>query len=162
MDLISTFESIRDIPYRIPLKRGEEDDCCMGKHERLLNLLKKDGYGVRYRVCAFLWSDLNLPPELKTVPHDEDGTHAYLEIKLGDEWKILDASWDIGLKGIFHINKWDGKSDTEIAVKPTKIFTPQKSLDIIKNQNEEEIRKELKINGEFYKGFNEWLDKHRK
>jgi len=53
MDLISTFESIRDIPYRIPLKWGEEDNCCSGKHEKLFNLLKKNGYEVRYRVCVF-------------------------------------------------------------------------------------------------------------
>ncbi|RJQ17603.1 hypothetical protein C4573_01335 [Candidatus Woesearchaeota archaeon] len=162
MSLISTFESIRDIPYRIPLKWGEEDDCCSGKHEKLFNLLKKNGYEVRYRVCVFLWSNLNLPPELEKIPHDNDCTHTYLEIKIDSDWKILDATWDAGLKGIFHINKWDGKSDTEIAVKPTKIFTPEKSLEIVNNQNEELINKDLKINGKFYNGFNEWLDKNRK
>ena len=162
MDLISTFESIRDIPYRIPLKWGEEDNCCSGKHEKLFNLLKKKGYDVRYRVCVFLWSSLNLPTELDKIPHDDDCTHTYLEIKISDNWKILDVTWDIGLKNLFHINKWDGKSDTEIAVKPTKIFTPQKSLKIVNNQDEEVINKDLKINGEFYKGFNKWLDKNRK
>ncbi|HRY36545.1 MAG TPA: hypothetical protein P5230_01525 [Candidatus Magasanikbacteria bacterium] len=162
MDLISIFESIRDMPYRIPLKWGEEDNCCSGKHEKLFNLLKNNGYKVRYRVCVFLWSDLKLPLELEKIPHDEDCTHTYLEIKINNEWKILDATWDGGLKEIFHINKWDGKSDTEIAVKPTKIFNPQKSLEIVNNQNEEIINKDLKINGEFYKGFNDWLDKIRK
>ncbi len=162
MDLISTFESIRDIPYRILLKWGEEDDCCSGKHEKIFNLLKKKGYGVRYRVCVFLWSSLNLPPELEKIPHDDDCTHTYLEIKIGDDWKILDATWDKKLKNLFHINEWDGKSDTKIAVKSTKIFTPQKSLDIVNNQNEEIINKDLEINGEFYNGFNEWLDKNRK
>jgi len=109
MDLISTFKSIRDIPYKIPLKWGEEDNCCSGKHEKLLNLLKKMGYGARYRVCVFLWSGLNLPPKLEKIPHEDDCTHSYLEIKIGDEWKVLDATWDIGLKGIFHVNEWDGK-----------------------------------------------------
>ncbi len=74
----------------------------------------------------------------------------------------MDVTWDMDLKGIFHINKWDGKSNTEIAVKPTKIFTPQKSLEIVNNQDEELINKDLEINREFYKGFNEWLDKNRK
>jgi len=161
MDLVSLFNSVRDIPYRIPLKYGEEDNCCSGKHEKLFNLLTKHGYKVRYRVCVFLWSSLNLPPELEKIPHDNDCTHTYLEIIIDGTWKILDATWDIGLKNIFHINKWDGKSDTKIAVKPVKIFTPQKSLKIVNNQNEDVIKKDLEINGKFYKGFNEWLDKNR-
>jgi hypothetical protein len=162
MNLISIFESIRDIPYKIPLNWGEEDNCCSGKHEKLLNILKKKGFKVRYRVCVFFWSSLDLPTELEKIPHDDNCTHTYLEIKIGNDWKILDATWDTGLSKLFHINKWDGKSNTEIAVKPTKIFTPQKSLEIVKNQNEKLINKDLKINGEFYGCFNEWLDKNRK
>lgn len=162
MDLISTFNLIRDIPYRIPLKWGEEDNCCSGKHEKLFSLLTKKGYKVRYRVCVFLWSNLNLPQKLEKISHDNDCTHTYLEIKIGEKWKILDATWDSGLKNLFHINQWDGKSNTKIAVKPTKTFTPQKSLEIVNNQNEEIIKKDLQINGKFYKGFNKWLDKNRK
>jgi hypothetical protein len=162
MDLISTFNSIRDIPYWIPLKWGEEDNCCSGKHEKLFNLLTKNGYNVRYRVCVFLWSSLNLPPELTNIPHDDDCTHTYLEIKIDRNWKVLDATWDNKLKGLFHVNEWDGKSDTEIAMKPIKTFTLQKSLRIVNNQNEEVINKDLQINREFYKAFNNWLDKNRK
>ena len=101
MDLISTFESIRDIPYRIPLQWGEEDNCCSGKHEKLFNLLEKNGYEVRYRVCAFLWSSLNLTSTLAHIPHDDDCTHTYLEIQSGGNWIILDATWDSGLKNFF-------------------------------------------------------------
>lgn len=162
MDLISVFNSIQDIPYRIPLKWGEEDNCCSGKHKRLLTLLAKRGYKVRYRVCVFLWHSLNLPPELEKISHDANCTHTYLEIYLNNSWKILDATWDIGLKSLFYINEWDGKSDTKIAVKPIKIFTPKKSLDIINSQNEKAIKRDLKINGVFYKEFNKWLDKNRK
>jgi hypothetical protein len=161
MDIISNFESIRDIPYRIPLRWDEEDACCSGKSEKLYNLLTKKGCKVRYRVCAFLWSSLNLPPEIEKIPHDDDCTHAYLEINIEGVWKILDATWDKKLKGIFHINEWDGKSDTEIAVKPIQTFTPERSLEIVLDQTEEVIKKDLKINGEFYKAFNEWLDKIR-
>ncbi|MCK5629946.1 MAG: hypothetical protein KAI26_04985 [Nanoarchaeota archaeon] len=161
MDLISSFNSIRDIPYRIALKWGEEDNCCSGKHEKLFNLLTKQGYKVRYRVCVFLWSSLNLPQELEKIPHDDDCTHTYLEIYLDDTWKILDATWDSGLKNIFQINEWDGKSDTEIALEPIETFTPERSLEIVKNQNESLIKKDLKINGKFYKAFNGWLDENR-
>lgn len=128
MDLISSFNSIRDIPYRIPLKWGEKDDCCSGKHEKLFNILTKEGYEVRYRVCAFLWSSLNLPKELENTPHDNECTHIYLEIKVNGKWKVLDATWDSGLRVFFHVNEWDGKSGTEVAVKPTKIFTPKKKF----------------------------------
>ena len=58
MDIVSLFNSVRDIPYRIPLDPEEEDRCCSGKHEKLFNLLKKEGFKVRYRVCVFLWSSL--------------------------------------------------------------------------------------------------------
>jgi len=105
---------------------------------------------------------LNLPPELEKIPHDDDCTHTYLEIKIDDDWKILDATWDKKLENLFHINEWDGRSNTDIAVKSTKIFTPQKSLEIVNNQDEKLINKDLEINGEFYKGFNEWLDNNRK
>ncbi len=161
MSIIRTFEKVRDIPYRIPLSLNEEDDCCSGKHKKLYDALTTQGYEVRYRVCAFVWSSLNLPFELSNVPHDNDCTHTYLEIKIDGSWKILDATWDKLLK-IFHINEWDGKSGTEIAVKPTRIFSPRKSLEIVMNsQTEEAIKKDLEINGKFYKGFNEWLDKNR-
>ena len=161
MDLILAFNSIRDIPYKIPLSSDEVDACCSGKHEKLFKLLIDRGYKVRYRVCAFVWSSLNLPSELEKIPHDDYCTHIYLEINLGGKWEILDATWDKGLKRIFHVNEWDGKSDTEIAVKPIKIFSPQKSLKIVKDQNKEANEKDLEINGKFYKGFNEWLEKNR-
>ena len=162
MDLISIFESVRDIPYRIPLQLEEEDNCCSGKSEKLFNLLKKEGYKVRYRVCVFLWSSLNLPTELEKIPHDDECTHTYLEINTHNVWKILDATWDKELGSLFHVNKWDGKSNTKIAVNPTKIFTLRKSLEIVKNQNKKEIiNKDLEINRKFYNSFNKWLNKNR-
>ena len=162
MDLVSIFNSIRDIPYRIPLRWNEEDNCCSGKHEKLFKLLIKKDCKVRYRVCVFLWGELNLPPDLEKIPHDNDCTHTYLEINIGGDWKILDATWDKNLKRLFHINEWDGKSNTELAVKPIRIFSPEKSLEIVKNQNREIIEKDLKVNMKFYKGFNDWLEKNRK
>ena len=162
MDLISVFYSVRDIPYRIPLKWEDEDNCCSGKHEKLYNLLTKNGYKVRYRVCVFLWKSLDIPSDLEKIPHGEDCTHTYLEMELDGKWIVLDATWDIGLKDLFHVNFWDGKTDTKIAVKPIKIFSPQKSSDIVKSQDKEVIEKDLAINGKFYKVFNDWLERNRK
>jgi len=161
MNKIEIFNKIRDIPYRIPLKWGEEDNCCSGKSEKLFDLLTKEGYEVRYRVCVFLWESIKLPEELQKISHDKDCTHTFLEIKIDGEWKVLDSSWDKGLKNLFHVNEWDGKSDTQTAVKPIKILSPEKSLEIVNEQDEEVVTKDLEINGEFYKAFNEWLEKNR-
>lgn len=157
MNLISLFNLIRDIPYRIPLKWGEQDDCCNGKHRRLLKTLAEEGYKVRYVVCVFLWSDLNLPDELKEIPHENDCTHVYLDIFLNNSWVTLDATWDKCLKKVFAVNEWDGKSDTTIAVKPIQTFSPEKSARIMTNQNEESINKDLEKNSKFYEAFNNWL-----
>ena len=66
------------------------------------------------------------------------------------------------LRNIFHVNEWDGRSDTEIALKPIKTFTPQRSLEIVKNQDKDCITKDLEVNEKFYKAFNEWLDDNRR
>jgi hypothetical protein len=162
MKSVSIFESVRDIPYKIPLKWGEEDNCCRGKHQKLFEKLATSGFKVRYRVCVFLWSSLNLPKEIEKIPHDNDCTHTYLEIKIGNKWKILDATWDKRLNDLFHINKWDGKTDTKLALKPIKTFDPKESLKIVNNQNQKVITSDLKINIRFYKAFNDWLEKNRK
>jgi hypothetical protein len=157
MDLISLFNSIRDIPYKIPLKWGEQDYCCSGKHIRLLSALLRNGYQARYRVCVFFWSDLNLPKDLEKVSHDDDSTHVWVELFLNNKWVTVDATWDEGLKEIFTVNDWDGKSNTVIAVKPRKIFSPEKSAEIMADQNKEVIDRDLEKNGKFYEAFNNWL-----
>lgn len=161
MTIIEAFKTVRDMPYRIPLALGEKDVCCSGKHKILKDLFTKQGFEVRYRVCSFLWSSLDLPREASNVPHDDLSSHVWLEVLIDGEWIIVDATWDIGIKNIFHVNEWDGKSNTETAVKPLEIFTPQKSADIMNSENDEDILSDLKINGEFYKAFNGWLDKQR-
>ena len=161
-ELIKIFESVRDIPYRIPLSLEEEDNCCSGKHEKLLRILKERGYEVRYRVCVFLWSSLSLPKDLKKISHSGKSSHIYLEIKLDGVWRILDATWDKGLKGLFHVSEWDGKSNTEIAVKPVKIFSAEETTKVVKMENDEiSIKRDLEANGKFYEAFNKWLEKNR-
>ncbi|MCX6739793.1 MAG: hypothetical protein NTZ49_01020 [Candidatus Parcubacteria bacterium] len=162
MDIKSVFKTVRNIPYRIPVVLGEKDDCCSGKNKALKDLLNKQGLEVRYRVCGFLWSTIDLPKKVSKIPHDDYSTHLYLEALINKKWVIIDATWDIGLKNIFHINKWDGKSNTEIAVKPIEIFSPQKSADIMNSENIEEMKKDRKVNGRFYEAFNNWLNEVRR
>ena len=163
MNIIKEFKKVRDISFRIPLSLEEPDECCSGKADILFKIFKKGGYDVRYRLCTFRWSDLNLPKEIKNIPHDDESSHTYLEIRIDREWKIIDATWDRKLKGIFNINEWDGKSDTEIAVPVIECLSPEKSLRYIKHiSTPEVIITDLKVNGEFYKAFNEWLEMKRK
>jgi hypothetical protein len=160
MDLIKIFNSIRDIPYRIPLSPDEEDNCCNGKHKKLFSLLKKAGHQARYRVCTFLWSSLNLPPELMKISHDDQAIHVYVELFLNNQWLVLDATWDIGLKKFFPINEWDARSNTEIAVKPIETFSLEKSAEIMNNQDKNYIHLESNDH-KFSQAFNDWLNKIR-
>jgi len=161
MNIIEVFKTVRDIPYRIPLALGEKDECCNSKHKVLKDLLVKQGFECRYRMGSFLWGSFDLPDTVLSVHHDDLGSHVWLEILIEGKWVTVDATWDAGLKKIFHVNEWDGKSHTETAVKPLKIFTPQKSEKIMNNESEEGALSDLKINGEFYKAFNNWLEEQR-
>jgi hypothetical protein len=110
MNIIEEFKTVRDMPYRIPLALGEKDICCGGKHKILKDLFIEQGLDVRYRVCSFLWSSIDLPEKVSRVPHNDNSTHVWLEVFINNEWIITDATWDSDLKKIFHVNEWDGKS----------------------------------------------------
>lgn len=158
MNIVEEFKKIRDIPYRIPLSPGESDDCCSGKSVRLFNLLRDASYNVRYRVCSFRWSDMKLPTKVQDIPHEGESTHSYLEVKIRNEWIAVDATWDKGLKDVFEINEWDGKSNTKVAVPVRECFTLDKSAEYMKESNSSEaILDDLRKNGRFYGAFNNWL-----
>ena len=155
------FVQIRDILYRVPLTSEEEDLCCTGKHKQLKKLLEDEGLQARWQVCTFKWSDIKLPLEVSSVPHEDDCTHAYLEVFINSSWKTVDATWDKGLSAIFPINEWDTISETPIAVPVLSIFSPEDSAEIIAKEDKEAVEADLKINGEFYKAFNYWLEETR-
>jgi len=162
MELVEIFNQIRDIPYRIPLTLEEEDNCCVGKHKKLFNLLKEKGYNVRYRICTFNWEDTNIPDHIKTIPHESKATHTYLEIEIDKEWKILDITWDKKLSNILPINNWDGRSDTNITVPKKTILSPEESIKIVKEEeNKDFMINDLKLNKEFYKAINDWIESNR-
>jgi hypothetical protein len=160
-NIIEAFKTIRDMPYKIPLALDEKDVCCSGKHKMLKDLFAKKGLEARYRICSFLWSSIDLPEKVSRIPHNDNSTHVWLEVFINNKWVVVDATWDSGLKKIFHVNEWDGRSNTEPAVKPIEIFSPQKSEDIISGESDEDIVNDLEINGEFYKAFNGWLKEQR-
>lgn len=152
------FRMVRDIYYHIPINSEEVDHTCLGKHILLKRCLEGIGMKVRPRICEFSWSDMPLPSELIIIPH-EDAYHVYLEGQIHGEWHTIDATWDKSLDGILQVNNWNGKSSTSIAVPQRKIYSSKESLEIF--HEEENIEEDLRINGDFYKSFNSWLDDAR-
>jgi hypothetical protein len=167
MTLIDIFNQVRDIPYRIPLaldetKGGEHGGSCLYKVELLKKLLEAECLECRYRICTFLWSQLNIPEEVMKAEHNDSGEHVWLEVLINNKWIILDPTWDIGLTRIFSINSWDGISDTKPAVKSIEILDVSASADIMNFDNyEEAFLEDLTINGKFYKALNTYLDQIR-
>lgn len=156
------FATIRDVPYRMPLSIEEDDNCCVGKHIRLKKELEELGYEVRYRTCAFKWSDFHLPEKLQNIPHENDCTHLYLEFKNNNIWHTLDATWDQKLSPTFQINDWDGKTSTDIVVPALETLSVEKSNEIVDTCYVKEVfDKDIKLNGVFYNAFNIWLESLR-
>ncbi|MFA6547980.1 MAG: hypothetical protein WCT11_03520 [Candidatus Magasanikbacteria bacterium] len=161
MGIVEIFNTIRDIPYKIPLTLNDAAIDCLGKHRKLLEDLAKAGDQVRLRKCSFLWSEQNIPKEILDIPHQDECEHLFLEIYLDSQWLVLDATWDIGLKNIFKINHWDGKSNTEIAVKPIEIYPYVKDINLSHCESDQAVLEDIRINGDFYKAFNNWLEDNR-
>ena len=105
---------------------------------------------------------MNLPSALARIPHEDVCTHVYLEVLTRKKWVIVDSTWDKGLSKVFKINNWDGKSDTSIAVRPSRVYSPSKSKELIEKESKEDIKLDLKKNGKFYSALNDSLSKIRK
>ncbi len=158
----SAFEHERNIPYRIPLSLQEVDDCCAGKHIRLRKVLESQGIPTRYRICWFKWSDTPIPQELCAIPHEDDCTHLYLEIKIDGVWRILDATWDPGVASVFPTSVLDDSlQSTRVGVPAYKTLSPEDSEEDMRNFTPEVVERDLKINGAFFRAFNEWLENIR-
>ncbi len=160
--LIDYFEAIRDTPYAIPLSLSGTDDCCSGKHRRLKAQLEALGLKTDWQVCSFKWSDLDLPEEVRAVPHTDDSTHVFLRVLIGSDWIDVDATWDAALAQLLPVNEWDGKTSTKIAVPAIELFSLEKSSKIMDQENPQDVVQDLAVNGLFYKAFNEWLAEVRK
>lgn len=162
MNTVNYFRFVRDIPYKIPISENEADYCCSGKHKVLYQLLKSLKLKVRYRVCEFLWSSVNLPKEVVNIFHQDLSTHTYLEVFIQARgWIVVDSTWDERLSKLFQINEWDGKNNTVIAVKPVRIYSPAESKRYVETESVDDVTNDLKINGKFYDAINKWLEKIR-
>jgi len=157
MDVIQVFNKIRDLPYHCPESLEDNDYRCWGKNRLLFQELKNLNFEVRFRVCDFLWSEQRVPKEITSKSPKDLDQHLFLEIKLNNQWIILDCSNDSKLPSF---NIWDGKSHCEIAVKYKKIYSPEESKKLEKQERIEFV-KEFNKYKELYFLMNKFFDKLR-
>jgi len=162
MKITDHFRHVRNIPYSIPINSDDEDRCCNGKTRQLKTLIENEGFEVRYRVCSFRWSSLNIPEHILDLQKDDIASHVYLEVLINRNWIKVDPTWDSGLMGIFQISEWDGKSDTALAVDPIEIYSVEKSAEIMSSCQPEDIAQHRADSDTgFETALNTWLEKNR-
>ncbi len=163
MKAVEIFNSIRDIPYHIPLNFKDTGIDCIKKHQILFEKLSKEWYEIRYRLCSFNWSDLDIAEKVLAVVHEDRCEHLFLEIKIKNEWKVLDATRDKWLSHILPVNNRDWLSNCKIATDPViEVYPLEKSKKMMKKWwAEEDFLGDMKKSGPFYKSLNERLEKER-
>lgn len=160
--LNSTFIDVRDLPYRIPLSSSESDFSCVGKCNILRNELTAKNVPVRPRICWFRWSDIPIPPVILKAPHDDACTHLYLEAFIENGWRVLDPTWDAGLKSVLPVSVIDPQSlSTSIGVSANKILSPEESRLYMDSVTPDEELRELERSRRFLSGLNTWLEEVR-
>jgi len=136
---IRIFEQIRDIPFAVILEFFDLEESpagmleknkgfCVPKHLLLGTMYEKLNIPVKYCAYSFRWKqqDVVYPVELMELAENIPVTyHLACKALLDGSWVCIDATWDPVLeKAGFPVNeKWDGKSDTRLAVKPIEEFT---------------------------------------
>ncbi len=166
---ISAFNFVRDIPYEINLLDRAKDASCVSKAKRLQEKLKELGIESRRICCRFAWKETPVPAELYNLAGGPESGHEYLEVLIPEtrEWVPVDPTWDTsGLAAVgFPIAQWDGLHATILAVKPTKIDSPEDSAIITQTNDAASPNQWVSIHeaiGPFVDGFNNFLKSRRR
>ena len=131
---ILAYETIRNIPYSIPLTPDEHAYNCATKAAELQTRLADLGLQSRQIICTFKWEETPIPPEILSLPRDYDETHLFLEVLIPETktWVKCDPTWDDALKKHgFLTSEWDGLSDTTLGVIPHHIYTEEETKGLI-------------------------------
>ncbi len=127
---------------------------CSEKHLYLGKEFQKLGVPVKYLLIKFDWRDLPIPGEIIKKKNNPAGWHLALKIRPDKKWILVDATWDQKLKkaGFPLTEKWQGKTNTKLAVSPKKIIE-------LKKAPPKQIKRPE--NRKFYNALNKWLEKQR-
>jgi len=177
---VAVYERVRGIPYRlIPAlydpavaARGilmANAGSCTPKHFLLGRWLELLGYRVRYVTSVFDWNSptLAFPDGLRRLAgRYPDEYHLCLQVSIGGEWRLVDATWDPGLRHLgFNVNEsWDGVSDTANAVVPLDTVvhaSPGERDRYASERRRARSAEEKAIVERFTMQFNRWLDECR-
>lgn len=164
---IKAFQTIRDIPYAVDVEDENYGWQCTTKAEELQSILEELGYQTRLMMCHFDWRTAPFPENILALyDHDQETTHAYLEIRSSaqEKWRGIDPSWDKPLEKLgFEIAEWDGEGATRLAVKPTKRFNFEESQDYF-----ERVARDVsgdigyrRKNKAFFEAMNTWMNEVR-
>lgn len=157
------FESIRDIPYRLPEFMGDEAPQCAYKSYRLIKELLSIGYQCRAKIAEMDWSQTRFPLDIISLyPSDILPTHMYVEIFENNVRRPLDASWDIGLaQAGFPIAEFNGTNSPGLPL--VRVFTLAEQEEYLEGWNDQaRIADYFERAIPFHKAVNEWLALVRK
>ncbi len=131
---IAIFYRIRDIPYAVIPELNSYDrymdilrlnkGSCTPKHLLLCYMYQKIGLEVLYAVYPFRWSDFGAiyPPGLRQLAKSMPlSYHLACKVDIEGKLVLVDATIDPALQkiGLPVNSKWDGFSDTLLAVNPS-------------------------------------------
>jgi hypothetical protein len=172
--LIEAYRRIQMTPYKIVDIEFSLDNSlalidsrgasCTPKHIVLDNMIKKLGFETKFCVHEFKWSTFNLqlPKEIYNLinPRQID-FHTNLEVKINNNWIIVDATWDdnlidIGFPGT---KKWDGITSTingVTSLNEYKFNSLEDRNSFLKSRNNK-----LDNESEFINQLNKYLEKIR-
>ena len=174
---INIYEHVRDINYAVipeirNYDKGPEEmlagmrGSCTPKHFLLGMFYERLGLAVKYVTYPFTWNDPEIayPDELRRASEKlPTEYHLALIVSLEREPVLVDATWDLALADVgFPVNKrWDGLSDTLLAVKPEGEIIHASAAereDYVDARKSKWTDEEHARMGYFYNELNRWLE----
>ena len=166
---ITVFYKIRNIPYAVIPELNDHEryidilklnkGSCTPKHFLLCYMYQKIGLEVLYAVYPFRWSDFETvyPPELQKLAEAMPlSYHLACKVNIDGNLVLVDATIDPALHKIgLPVNeKWDGLSDTLLAVNPygeEQLYHPSEAQLMLSPTTDEQSLP-------FYNRLNLWLE----
>ncbi len=158
---IEIFNNVRDLPFKIT---GKDSMYCSKKCTLLKRRLANIGIESKIMIGNFKWTDIALPKNIIQLINKDREQHAFLRVCIPEtkKWVDVDPTWDNSLRDVFQISKWDGKNDTILMTKLSKIREHKKAK-FLRRLYIRIKRKFIKENNyNFYVQLDNWLDSVRK